>query len=166
MDVYFLDKIEAGLGNISRILISTIILGAMSRIAAFKGVKKALPYARILTRIFEHFSVDLTGESYSFASSIVNQATINWITYRQEQELGDEEQEDEEEHMHSSDAASTSQATTRPTVHDLLQTVISKVRAMREVVDRLDGRVNAVEGRMSTIEDNLAAWTRAQNTFN
>ena len=72
MDVYFLDKLEAELGNISGIPISTIILGAMSRIAAFKSAKKTLPDARVLMHIFEYLSVDWIGESCNTTLTIVS----------------------------------------------------------------------------------------------
>ena len=164
MDVYFLDKLEAGLGNVSGIPISTIILGAMSRTAGFKGAKKALPYARTLTRIFEHFGVNLIGESYNTASAIVNQATMDRIAYRDETELGDEEQQEEGENRQATTDAGSSQATNGRTIQDMIGAVITEMRAMREVVDRLDGRVHAVEGRLSAIEDRLEALSGGQNT--
>ena len=43
--------------------------------------------------------------------------------------------------------------------------MIAEVRGMREVVDRMNGRVNAVEGRLSTIKDRLAAWSQQNSTL-
>lgn len=60
--MYFIDKLERGLGNIPEIPLATIILGAMSKTAWFKGAKKALSYTRILMHIFKHFNVDVTSE--------------------------------------------------------------------------------------------------------
>jgi len=81
MDLYFLDKLENGLGDIFRIPLTAIILGTMARVVGHKNKQKISSYGHLFTLIFNCSDVDMADEKYKTASTMVNHYTISESAY-------------------------------------------------------------------------------------
>ena len=83
-DLYIIDKMIGGLGDIEGIPLPGIIIDGMRKIARANKTDKAFAFPLVLTQIFAYFGVDFTGEetAHTCQENIIDEGTLRSLGFR------------------------------------------------------------------------------------